>query len=203
MYGWRFGLNGRYASALAGKSFFFFQAEDGIRDVAVTGVQTCALPISRWRCARRRPRPGHAPRRGWRSPRPPSDSRSWPRPRPDRPASWPRSRGTAALRRSRWLRPGVAAPALYRREDAAQDVDLVLIELGALQEAPDASHQVRAALGAGAELDLLQHLREVRVQARHFLRARERRPGRCARRSALAGAEQLVRHQLHRHGEIQ
>src|SRR5687768_17942141 len=28
--------------------FFFFQAEDGIRDVAVTGVQTCALPIS-WR----------------------------------------------------------------------------------------------------------------------------------------------------------
>src|SRR2546422_2535252 len=31
---------------------FFFQAEDGIRDVAVTGVQTCALPI----CLRRSPR---------------------------------------------------------------------------------------------------------------------------------------------------
>src|SRR5205807_4338243 len=30
---------------------FFFQAEDGIRDYKVTGVQTCALPISpgRWR----------------------------------------------------------------------------------------------------------------------------------------------------------
>src|SRR5260370_32085948 len=28
--------------------FFFFQAEDGIRDSSVTGVQTCALPI----CAR-------------------------------------------------------------------------------------------------------------------------------------------------------
>src|SRR3712207_7563575 len=27
--------------------FFFFQAEDGIRDIGVTGVQTCALPI--WR----------------------------------------------------------------------------------------------------------------------------------------------------------
>src|SRR5687767_7575259 len=27
--------------------FFFFQAEDGIRDKLVTGVQTCALPISR------------------------------------------------------------------------------------------------------------------------------------------------------------
>src|SRR5687768_17999888 len=29
-----------------GLPLFFFQAEDGIRDVAVTGVQTCALPIS-------------------------------------------------------------------------------------------------------------------------------------------------------------
>src|SRR5438309_11561721 len=28
--------------------FFFFQAEDGIRDGTVTGVQTCALPI--WSC---------------------------------------------------------------------------------------------------------------------------------------------------------
>src|SRR5690606_40897918 len=27
--------------------FFFFQAEDGIRDFHVTGVQTCALPISK------------------------------------------------------------------------------------------------------------------------------------------------------------
>src|SRR5207249_5159746 len=35
---------------------FFFQAEDGIRDRNVTGVQTCALPISR------RSRPG-----GWNS----------------------------------------------------------------------------------------------------------------------------------------
>src|SRR2546422_4554930 len=51
--------------------FFFFQAEDGIRDVAVTGVQTCALPICE-RGAREgardepsdaRVRPGGAPRR--------------------------------------------------------------------------------------------------------------------------------------------
>src|SRR5256884_239008 len=39
-----------YGSVISGisvlYSFFFFQAEDGIRDVAVTGVQTCALPIS-------------------------------------------------------------------------------------------------------------------------------------------------------------
>src|SRR2546425_12245950 len=37
--------------------FFFFQAEDGIRDKLVTGVQTCALPISvalvwQWMCRR-------------------------------------------------------------------------------------------------------------------------------------------------------
>src|SRR2546429_2577802 len=38
--------------ALAGLVVFFFQAEDGIRDVAVTGVQTCALPISRCRFRR-------------------------------------------------------------------------------------------------------------------------------------------------------
>src|SRR5256886_6553755 len=31
----------RFASSY----FFFFQAEDGIRDLTVTGVQTCALPI--------------------------------------------------------------------------------------------------------------------------------------------------------------
>src|SRR5690554_336129 len=35
-WGWRIGV----------WSFFFFQAEDGIRDADVTGVQTCALPIS-------------------------------------------------------------------------------------------------------------------------------------------------------------
>src|SRR5204862_5275322 len=32
--------------SLAVGCFFFFQAEDGIRDLYVTGVQTCALPIS-------------------------------------------------------------------------------------------------------------------------------------------------------------
>src|SRR2546422_9368557 len=40
--------------------FFFFQAEDGIRDVAVTGVQTCALPISAERSSELRPAPAGA-----------------------------------------------------------------------------------------------------------------------------------------------
>src|SRR2546430_3628302 len=40
---------------------FFFQAEDGIRDLTVTGVQTCALPILRGgRCGSRA---GHVERR--------------------------------------------------------------------------------------------------------------------------------------------
>src|SRR5256884_5838903 len=55
--------------------FFFFQAEDGIRDVAVTGVQTCALPISspqprRRRCAMKRQtatRPMRRCARSWRN----------------------------------------------------------------------------------------------------------------------------------------
>src|SRR2546422_4217472 len=38
--------------------FFFFQAEDGIRDVAVTGVQTCALPIYELERGRLQPRRG-------------------------------------------------------------------------------------------------------------------------------------------------
>src|SRR2546429_1897756 len=35
-----------YVDGLLVVYIFFFQAEDGIRDAAVTGVQTCALPIS-------------------------------------------------------------------------------------------------------------------------------------------------------------
>src|SRR5256885_13256138 len=41
---------------------FFFQAEDGIRDYKVTGVQTCALPIWRWpRRSRSVPAPAPSP----------------------------------------------------------------------------------------------------------------------------------------------
>src|SRR5438309_12122311 len=50
--------------------FFFFQAEDGIRDGTVTGVQTCALPIS-GRQGRGIPEQRHQqprlPGHGWRS----------------------------------------------------------------------------------------------------------------------------------------
>src|SRR5256885_3971112 len=36
-----------FGGSASRRGFFFFQAEDGIRDYKVTGVQTCALPISR------------------------------------------------------------------------------------------------------------------------------------------------------------
>src|SRR5437867_7153014 len=46
-------MPGGYAAGR--RSLFFFQAEDGIRGRTVTGVQTCALPISGW------PAPAPAP----------------------------------------------------------------------------------------------------------------------------------------------
>src|SRR5438094_10623412 len=52
---------------------FFFQAEDGIRDRTVTGVQTCALPISTGAVRGRpapRPDPGGARAAGAGGPRP-------------------------------------------------------------------------------------------------------------------------------------
>src|SRR2546430_6767905 len=49
-----------------GLFFFFFQAEDGIRDLTVTGVQTCALPISLRSTRDRRSRGATPPRAGAR-----------------------------------------------------------------------------------------------------------------------------------------
>src|SRR5436305_12047957 len=51
-------------------SFFFFQAEDGIRDADVTGVQTCALPISGPGARLERRRRGHVRVSGERGGRP-------------------------------------------------------------------------------------------------------------------------------------
>src|SRR2546430_10178739 len=69
--------------------FFFFQAEDGIRDLTVTGVQTCALPISASGAARPRGPAGPS-----RRPRPLTTSRPLP---PGGPAD---AAGAALRRRS-------------------------------------------------------------------------------------------------------
>src|SRR5258708_13570365 len=63
--------------------FFFFQAEDGIRDDLVTGVQTCALPISRGPAGRdsaawRAHREGHPSRKRPGSGTPQGSARSAP-----------------------------------------------------------------------------------------------------------------------------
>src|SRR6266496_1654298 len=74
--------------------FFFFQAEDGIRDLYVTGVQTCALPISmmaRPLNVRTTPVAGHASC-GWRCRR------------------GGRVRATVALRTARSVSPSAMRP---------------------------------------------------------------------------------------------
>src|SRR5207253_4267050 len=83
------------------------QAEDGIRDGHVTGVQTCALPISP-PTPRADPLPRDAGRESaaaapparWWSPRPPSSSD----PRPGRPSSpsGPRAFPASTLRTGAW-----------------------------------------------------------------------------------------------------
>src|SRR5256885_6735831 len=94
--------------AMIANVFFFFQAEDGIRDYKVTGVQTCALPISR---ANRRPAaaagaapPGHraATRLGasWPAPCPDPDGATGPR-RRSRPAA-----ARAEIGRASWRERG-------------------------------------------------------------------------------------------------
>src|SRR2546429_3400568 len=79
---------------------FFFQAEDGIRDVAVTGVQTCALPISR-------------PRRPAPAPRPQA-----PRDEPEEAVLRPRPRSTIrCTRRSAPTSPSPSRPGRARSEE--------------------------------------------------------------------------------------
>src|SRR3989442_7421285 len=80
----------RWASSMA--RWLCFQAEDGIRDADVTGVQTCALPISsRTRKTSVRSHPGLCRRQGARSP----PHRGLPRPRRGRPARGDRRPGSA------------------------------------------------------------------------------------------------------------
>src|SRR5256886_11522080 len=62
--------------------FFFFQAEDGIRDLTVTGVQTCALPISPAPSDRSPGRPAPAARSSSEALQPSSPRLASPRDRP-------------------------------------------------------------------------------------------------------------------------
>src|SRR3990170_3182057 len=78
---------------------YFFQAEDGIRDDLVTGVQTCALPIS----LRRRSPPESSPTGvHWSLPTKPNRSQSWVADtvRPLSSSTWRRTCSTASRTRS-------------------------------------------------------------------------------------------------------
>src|SRR5690606_4487247 len=105
------------------RRLFFFQAEDGIRDFHVTGVQTCALPISQQQhgLVRRDPaahpehdphvapptRPGRPPSAG--AARPPADART---PRPPAEVRGVRAQASGASSGSAWI---VSRPALISR----------------------------------------------------------------------------------------
>src|SRR5688572_26987616 len=109
--------------------FFFFQAEDGIRDLTVTGVQTCALPISGAQDGDRRRAHGHlgtanrAPLRPapLRCPAEKMDRRT--HPRMDQPLSSARPR----LRASR-SQGGRVRPPRHDPPDAAPSRPKPLIE---------------------------------------------------------------------------
>src|SRR6266542_7036160 len=109
--------------------FFFFQAEDGIRDATVTGVQTCALPISRRSAGAPRALPGTATALSWGSsaaswlcsgttgstPGCPPSWRTTPPRHDDRRAVQPRPRLVAGLPPPR-RRPGTHRPARLIRQ---------------------------------------------------------------------------------------
>src|SRR5215216_7591984 len=108
--------------------FFFFQAEDGIRDDLVTGVQTCALPIScrptpdcRWSSTAPSPDPPPRTASGsWPAGRRPS-TRSSRRRRPRRPRTHDRQR----LRCARARQPGaMTSPAQSVERDAVSPLEL-------------------------------------------------------------------------------
>src|SRR2546425_3667922 len=105
--------------------FFFFQAEDGIRDKLVTGVQTCALPISlrpappRARLARarygRRWRGGWLPGRGARGARPGEGTRAFgPHPSPHTSRASPDAPTRIGRRPAAAVTPRTPAPPGWR-----------------------------------------------------------------------------------------
>src|SRR3989337_1120152 len=89
---------------------FFFQAEDGIRDATVTGVQTCALPIAG---------PGRVDERAGRAA---GDGQARPRRLPEEPARADPGRRTGAPPRARGLgvRQALGGPAGHRGAGEAQ-----------------------------------------------------------------------------------
>src|SRR5258708_20261736 len=131
-----------YFVYVSARCVFFFQAEDGIRDDLVTGVQTCALPI--WLpSGGRAPGPRAAPAR--RAPAPPGSSGrcAGSRPVPGPAPNWPRPRHRrAAPAPGRTARPAHLPRAVPARPPGPA---------GAPAQIPGAWRELRpAAAAAGA-----------------------------------------------------
>ena len=107
--------------------------------------------------------------------------------------------------RKRLLRSPAGAPSalLHGREHPAQDVDLVAVELGPLQEPAEAVHQMGPVLGAIAKVDLDEHLIQMRVEPLHGERISERLLARRLGNRDAACAKNFVGHHLHGHGEVE
>src|ERR1700726_4953871 len=103
--------------------------------------------------------------RDWRTRRPLPGMRSSRRRRAHQPASSLHSPDKWALSWSA-ARPGAPTALLHGGQEAAQDADLILIGLAALKEPPQARHEMCAAFGAIAKVDLLEHRRPMLVEQR-------------------------------------
>src|SRR5207244_6502726 len=104
---------------------FFSQAEDGIRDDLVTGVQTCALPISAFASSRRRGRSG----RPACHPCPVDDSRSVVDPLSSPPPAPPRSEERRVGRGWRWRGWGGGGEWTEVRDVHGRDVSVFVLSV--------------------------------------------------------------------------
>src|ERR1700679_1994318 len=88
----------------------------------------------------------------------------------------------------------LAPPALHRAQYAAQDVELIAIELGAVEQSPQALHEVP---GTVVKIDFAENLEQVRVKMLHIARRGQRQFQLSARLRLLPRHEDFVGQKLH------
>src|ERR1700722_6733190 len=94
----------------------------------------------------------------------------------------------------------LTAPALHGAQYAAQDVELIAIELSAVEQSPQALHEVA---GTVVKIDFAENLEQVRVKVLDIARRGQRRFELGARLRLLQRYEDFVGQKLHGHGQIQ
>src|SRR2546427_2765981 len=146
-------------------TFFFFQAEDGIRDLTVTGVQTCALPIWRPAAGSREPRVRRDPAAGRRPRSALQPVQAWAGRRPRNRSQLP---GTTGMTRKGRLPTGPrAGGALDRVPDRSYGFDQGARQLAEGGQCSDAGFVIAGHDVVQAEAqDCVQHQRDQHL-ARH------------------------------------